>query len=110
MPTSDRPIGRDHAIAIGRQAETLAYRKMINLMLSETQGKRALKMLFYYFFARIDRTDQLPSFSIPWIMEDGCTFIHAADIEDENLYRQLFLNLAEKELHNLNVEHSKQEN
>jgi hypothetical protein len=103
MPTSNEPFGAEHALTMSRQAETMAYRAVIALLLSMDQGKKALKLLASYYFARLDSKSQqeLPAFILPWNLPDmGGTWLETATLP-EDLQREILLDLAKNELRDL---------
>ncbi|MCL2835300.1 MAG: helix-turn-helix domain-containing protein [Defluviitaleaceae bacterium] len=105
MPTSEKPFGAEHAQAMSRQAETMAYRAIFNLLLSSEHGKKALKLLTSYYFANLDdrSKESIPAFILPWDLPDGGTWLDTAMVADD-LQREVLLILANDELRALRLE------
>ena len=105
MPTSSELTGIEYVKAMERQAETMAYRAVINLLLSRESGKKALKLLALYYFARLDgnNRDTTPGFVIPWKLPDtNTTWLDYATL-DESFLRELPLKKAKDELKGLQM-------
>jgi len=109
MPTSEMPFGADHALAMSRQADTMAYRAIINLLLSNERGKKALKLLSIYHFASLDSRSQetIPAFVLPWDLPGGGTWLDTAMLSSD-LQREILLDLANGEQRALRGERGKE--
>jgi transcriptional regulator with XRE-family HTH domain len=103
MPTPDDPFGIEHDNAMSRQVETITYRTVVNLLLTNARGKKALKLLTRYYFATIDTKGQetSPAFVLPWELPDnGGVWIDTA-IFTEDLQRGILLDLIKDELRDI---------
>jgi len=110
MPSADVPFGAERDAAMSRRADTMAYRAVVNMLLSEPLGRKALKKLALYYFTSPDaRTaEHLTSFVLPWDT-GGSTWLQIETI-DESLQRELLLRFAEKDLHALREERANRNN
>jgi hypothetical protein len=103
MPTSDASHGQEHASAMNRQVETMTYRGIINLLLTNERGKKALKFLASYYFARLNSgsIEDLPAFILPFDLPGGGgTWLDTATF-NEDLLRDTLLELSKGELKNI---------
>lgn len=98
-PASDKPYGAEHAHAMSQQATTMSYRAIINLLLSNEHGQKAIRLLSSFFFGQLDSRSQveLTAYVTPWEMPDGGTYLETAMLTDE-LQRGILLSLASNEL------------
>jgi len=88
MPFTGKHIGTEFTKAMIRSAETMAYRTVLNLVLSHPLGKKALEKLATYFFAGYPnpiKEDSIPKYSMTWEVGMGgkITYTTTALLTDE---------------------------
>ena len=98
MPALDIPFGAEYAQAMSRHANTMTYREILNLLLSNEHGKQAIEKLALYYFGKLDRITQenLPVFDLPRRINRG-KFIKN-EVLTEDIQREALLQLAIEDL------------
>jgi transcriptional regulator with XRE-family HTH domain len=76
--------------AMSRQAETMRYRKIIDLLLTNIRGKEALKALVQYYYATPLDSKALTAFKLEWNLPNfGGTYSDTTTLTDETLQEAL---------------------
>jgi transcriptional regulator with XRE-family HTH domain len=89
-----------------RCGDTMEYRNVINLLLSEEHGKEALRLLHAYFFSQMHLTPEAPPFSSTLRIDGNRSFTRKFSI-DETILRKYLLECATDELNKLWFERNK---
>jgi transcriptional regulator with XRE-family HTH domain len=70
--------------AMRRQAETMRHRKIIDLLLTNVRGKKALEALAHYYYATPFDSKKATSFKLKWnLPNNGGTYIDTPTLNDE---------------------------
>jgi len=105
MPISEEPFGRENVIASSKRADTMTYRKIINLLVSTPEGRNALEKLACYFFATPDQHTQngLAAFVLPWETGESQTYLKSVMLSEDDM-REYILILVNRHLQALKRE------
>jgi transcriptional regulator with XRE-family HTH domain len=90
MPELGVPASDEHIRAMDRQAETMRYRKIIDLLLTNIRGKEALKALAQYYYATPLDSKTLTAFKLEWNLPNlGGIWFDTTTVTDETLQETL---------------------
>jgi transcriptional regulator with XRE-family HTH domain len=109
LPELGVPASLEHLNAMDRQAETMSYRTVINLLLTNLRGKKALRLLASYYSGTIEGKN-LTSITLPWRLPDcGGIWIDNTMIPDELILNGA-LELAKNELAQIKIDKESADN
>jgi transcriptional regulator with XRE-family HTH domain len=100
MPNSEWSDDMEYDTASDRCGDTMEFRNVINLLLSEERGKEALRVLHSYFFSQLKLTPKAPPFSSELQIDGNRNFTRIYHV-DESILRKYLLDCATVELNKL---------
>jgi transcriptional regulator with XRE-family HTH domain len=106
LPEAKSPAyDMEDRLKIQRCTDTMGYRAVINLLLSEKHGRTALFMLSSYYFATLQPSSTPPKFTAEWDV-DGKKYNQDSELS-KTLQQDLFLMYVQNELYKLKREMKK---